>query len=262
MRWPHPVDHRLGPPVNEEWSDWLDTVSDFCSSVDDNDKVGGLLRVPIRLEGVTVSALVDPGSARTYIHHAFFSKLPKAVQVKREDSEHRVRLADNFVCQSQGCLQLPIGIMNKFVVSRLQIMSELCTDIILRLDFLRKAEIIIDLPSHKWQFKNQISWNGFMDSEEQNFCCFAEQDPHLTLSEENILKEFISEELEKFRSVSGRTSFATHRIDTGAALPIKLQPYRMSPAMHQVVVDHVDKMLADDACRGCLVISNCPRPKG
>ena len=45
---------------------------------------------------------------------------------------------------------------------------------------------------------------------------------------------------------NGRTKLVKHFINTDNAAPIKSQPYRIPVAMHEIVNQHIDKMLEND----------------
>lgn len=72
------------------------------------------------------------------------------------------------------------------------------------------------------------------------------EDTHLNAEEQAQLKTLLTEFANIFSSHShdyGKTNLITHSINTGDAAPIKLHPYRTSPATQAVLQQEVSKLL-------------------
>lgn len=67
----------------------------------------------------------------------------------------------------------------------------------------------------------------------------------LTEREEEILDEFLAEELKKFDQVKGITNLEEHTIKLLNKVPIKQRHYPRNPAMQKVIDDEVDRMLQE-----------------
>lgn len=72
------------------------------------------------------------------------------------------------------------------------------------------------------------------------------EDTHLNAEEQAQLKTLLTEFANIFSLHShdyGKTNLITHSINTGDAAPIKLRPYRTSPATQAVLQQEVSKLL-------------------
>lgn len=72
------------------------------------------------------------------------------------------------------------------------------------------------------------------------------EDAHLNAAEQAQLKSLLTEFADIFSAHSydyGKTDLITHSINTGDASPIKLRPYRTSPAIQTVLQQEVSKLL-------------------
>lgn len=71
-------------------------------------------------------------------------------------------------------------------------------------------------------------------------------DSDLNNSQINELQCLILNYRDCFENKLGRTSLVQHHIDTGNHKPIRLRPYRVSPARKAIISAEIDKMLQDD----------------
>lgn len=74
-------------------------------------------------------------------------------------------------------------------------------------------------------------------------------DTCLDADQQSLLKELLTEFADIFSSHPhdyGRTDLVTHTINTGDVAPIKLRPYRTSPATPNILQEEVSRLLEHD----------------
>lgn len=76
-------------------------------------------------------------------------------------------------------------------------------------------------------------------------------DTDLTTAQIAALKSLLLKYQDCFSDHLGRTSLIQHQIDTGYSKPIKLRPYRVSPARQHIISNEITKMLNEGIIEPC-----------
>lgn len=146
-------------------------------------------------------------------------------------------LADSSKCSVTEAYEFDCTIQGIDLNLRALFVSGLTTPIILGMDALQSP----DLRSLLFDNIGNVKADIFQSCEPEVVALAP-----LSMNEEDKLATFLKDELEKFESVSGRTTLVKHKIRLKVETPIKQRYYPRNPAVQAVIDEEIDKMLAND----------------
>lgn len=106
----------------------------------------GSLYMPLEVNGVSVTALVDSGSTISVIHPVVFVKIARGGDVTLNGQEGKLRLADGSLASTLGNVQLKIRVgTSELPLEHEMVVAPVEAPVVLGLDFLRAHGCILDL---------------------------------------------------------------------------------------------------------------------
>ena len=203
-----------------------------------------LLYVTAIVDNRPLSALVDSGATRTFVGPEGLRELMnQGFQAIRQHG--RVQMANSHIQVVSEEIEFPVELSKTTRLIRARVLKSLPVTIALGLDFLTAFKLRVDFENRSWMFKDDPSSVRYFEIQECNpdECCGIRE---LTMSQAEVLKNFLSELLPKAPEKPGITNLTEHLIDVGKHPPIKQRHYLVSPKMMEIINQEVYKMLADD----------------
>lgn len=220
--------------------------------------------VLIRILGIQGLACIDTGSKRCIAGATLYKHLIAQNQPFTE-SQMDMTLADG-QCHSVRTRTFVVEIDlcgRRVETSLIAVPEHEHSETLLGVDFITKINMMLDLSSNTWHFKNDS--RHFEFARRDNFVLttssvHVEIDPlHLRSDEATNLnkheKHQVSCLLAKYRDVfcsnNQPTSFAEHTIKLSDDSPISVPPYRLSPDKKKILREEMDRMLEGDIIEEC-----------
>ena len=203
-----------------------------------------LLFITLSVVDQPLKALVDSGATRTFVGPGGHRELKRlGFQTIRKQGQVQVANGNMEVVSEE--IEFPVELNGTTGLIRARVLNSLPVAVALGLDFLTLFKMSVDFEDRSWVFKDDPSRVYYFALEESNAesCCGISE---LTLSQAELLKNFIAVMLPKAPEKPGITNLTEHFIDTGIHPPIKQRHYLVSPNIMEVINQEVDKMLADD----------------
>ena len=203
-----------------------------------------LLFITLNVVTRPLKALIDSGATRSFVGPQGLREL-KRLGFKTIQKQGQVQVANGNIEVVSEEIEFPVELNQTTRLIRARVLNSLPVAVALGLDFLTLFKMRVDFEKRSWIFKDDPSKVYYFALEESNpeSCCGISE---LTLSQAELLKNFLAEMLPKAPEKPGITNLTEHVIDTGIHPPIKQRHYLVSPKMMDIINQEVDKMLADD----------------
>ncbi|XP_060810186.1 uncharacterized protein LOC132904273 [Amyelois transitella] len=223
--------------------------------------------VSIDVSGREGVAIIDTGATHSIASTKLYSILVEQ-GVQFLDTERTIRLADGTHSQKRlltADVNVTIG-GRKIIVEDMLVLPGASTKTLLGRKFVKKANIILDIPHDVWYFRDKPEQTfDFVKSyfltgrasvaEVNNLngaFLLADEGNQLTSEERIRLSDFIKSKADQFKSEGPATDFATHRIKVNESQePIASPPYRMSEIRKKALREELDKLLRADIIEEC-----------
>jgi len=190
--------------------------------------------------GITLNALLDTGSSKSYISEktakvlekAGITAFPSECQFARVANGARVQVGRKFV--------VPCQANQKSYLLEASVFPGLGTEVIIGLETMRNWKITIQAGINSVQWEENRQPEKLLGSNGTQVSAIKP----LAIEEAAQIQRFLEEELPKFDHIQGPTDLAEHvlRLKPGAQ-PTKHRYLPRNPAMQQVINEEVDKML-------------------
>lgn len=219
--------------------------SDSVASIDSSDP---RYHLAICIKGKTVNALVDSGSARTYVGEVFKDLLvdyliPCSTQVILADGSREKVLGEINT-------QVTLNGKRKHMVVRM--VSSLIEDCILGMDFLKYFGIILDFGKNQWKSKYHDEFHSFDVSAEDNLlvgdCAGLTE---LSVDQKDVIDSLVTKWVKKPGDRLSTTNLTKHIIELTDDKPISQTWRRMSPKRLTILQSLVDKYEKEDIIERC-----------
>ena len=130
----------------------------------------GCLYLPLRMNDVSVVALIDTRSTVSVVHPSVLAKIPSDVEVHLRDRSGRIRLADGSETESLGTVQLrvPLG-TGKDMWTHEWIVAEIESPVVLGVDFLQMHQCTLDVGTARLTVGSDVHVCWYMASMPQVF---------------------------------------------------------------------------------------------
>ena len=203
-----------------------------------------LVFITLSVENQPLKALIDSGATRTFVGPKGLREL-KRLGFQTIQKQGQVQVANGNMEVVSEEIEFPVELNGTTRLIRARVLKSLPVAVALGLDFLTLFKMSVDFEDRSWVFKDDPSRVYYFALEESNpeSCCGISE---LTLSQAELLKNFLAVMLPKAPEKPGITNLTEHVIDTGIHPPIKQRHYLVSPKIMEVINQEVDKMLADD----------------
>lgn len=219
---------------------------DSISAIDPDGDPRGVLNVTIK--GITVKALVDSGSTRTYLGPIFESLLEKQIIPVLAS----VLLADNSVEPVVGEVNtlLTLGKTRKSLPIR--IVGAIKYDCILGIDFLKAFGLIIDFGNDTWELpgNSQVyQFSNTAESESVSGDCAGLAE--ISDSQRQLIDALTAKYVLKPGKELSTTNLTSHVIELTDPTPIKQRVRPTSPPMLKEMWRLVDKYVSEGVLEPC-----------
>lgn len=199
----------------------------------------------VSIYGQKFLGLLDSGANRTIIGGPGWTSLRTTCDLNSSDV-NRCTVANGQSCTVLGTLSLPFELCRRIRILEALVVPELPQPLILGMDFWRAMEIVPDMYSGEWHFR-QDSQNHDLPN-----LALASVDT-LSTTQRVRLDEVIDAAFKKMGTKLGCTSMVEHVIKTNH-VPIRQRHYPISPAVQAQVNVELEKMLEE----GIIEKSNSP----
>lgn len=240
----------------EDWEAWLKSLRRFFSSY----KVATILQskplddsrpyVNIQINDITVSGLLDSGSAVTIIgNNAHNTLMNRGFKLYTNDGISIIAAGGQRL-NSIGYFDLPIYFENQFHILKTYVIPEIQSSLILGIDFWRAFKLC---PQYLGSI--QLCSMPLMDlniSEDKSITRIYSYE-NLDTSQKAIAKDIVNQynDISFHHKGLGRTHLITHCIDTGDSPPIRQRYYRLSPEKQKILIEQLDEMIRLDVVEPC-----------
>lgn len=204
----------------------------------------------------TLYALPDTGADHAYLGQRGYEVCKKLGLLEDVvEDRNKVQLADGSCIHIIGTIKMPIQLKGKVSLLNCRIVPELKIDLILGREALCHMGLVINLVEQVWYYQKRpleiFEFDCLPEVEDteikskSRILSVLQENSFLSEAEMKELEVFLSKELPLFDRVTGKTDRVEHVIDTGTAKPIKQRYYPVSPAIHDIILKQVDKMLQE-----------------
>ncbi|KAL2083767.1 hypothetical protein ACEWY4_021540 [Coilia grayii] len=242
-------------------------------------KEHGLLLVPINIRGKHGEAVVDTGSTFTLMKNSLWQQVALAEEAFHPAERQRFVMADGTIHQALGKKTICFDWHGSPWPVEVHVMEDrhLAFPVILGLDFLSRTGAILNLAKNSYGVKtdkgyiyhaflppqNQTTgWNETRLTSQHHVHLYyalppgglppcwvsAMTDPGP--SPDTDYPEGLQQLMRDWPAVTsgnlGKTSVERHAIFLQDEVPVRSKAYRVSPLKKNIIVEHVEKMLADD----------------
>lgn len=228
---------------NCDWSAWLKIVQDHYQ----HGKLKKLMQsfnqqdtrpyLKVKVLGISLLGLLDSGATSTVIGGNDW-QLVKTLGLKLDKPRGRkIKMADGSLGQIIGVVDVPFELEGKIKFVQVLVVPNV-KGLILGLDFWREMQIIPDLTTKSWMFKEDF----IATSSVEEIGDLGDLDRQQRKQLERIVQSY-------FQRTEGRIGCAhgvEHKIDTGDNLPIKQRYYPISPIVASKMHQMLDEMLEED----------------
>lgn len=182
-------------------------------------------------------ALLDSGCSITVLGKYGWEVLKTFCSLK-SSTPTNCTVANGEQCQIIGSITVPIQLRDRVDIFEVLVIPSLPHYVILGVDFWAKMNIIPDLNSGEWAFREEpLSTPSVVNA--------IETLEGLTEQERQELNKLIEDTFTKMGQKLGCTSIVEHEIRTNSS-PIKQRHYPLSPTLQLQVNKELEQMLADD----------------
>lgn len=199
----------------------------------------------VKIYGCQLLGLLDSGATNTVLGGSGWNLLEPFCKV--QDSKQKTCVvASGEACNILGMVSLPIVLCEKVKIINALIVPNLPHTLILGMDFWKEMQIIPNMFSGEWHFKNSSQ----LDTTTQLALISSDQ---LDLDQKSRLDKLIDETFQGMGSKLGCTTLVEHVIRTSSP-PLKQRHYPLSPPILKQVNEELTKMIED----GVVEPSNSP----
>lgn len=222
----------------------------------------------IIIKKILMSATIDTGASRNFITPGLVRKL--GITSRKVEDNLEVILADGTTKNISNAIECKVTLGNNTRQCMFFIMPGCSEDIILGLEFLRKFNASLHCSglslnlntsqtNSKHKHKSGQHRHNNKKTKKARSRLVAENAGHRTLddhdiNEQQVIRDFLEEELPKFNNLKGLSNIATHKIIMKDDRPIKLRYAPRNPAMQAVIDAEVNKLIDN----GFIEPSNSP----
>lgn len=188
----------------------------------------------VNIYGIDFLGLLDSGCSKTVLGSQGWKVLKGYCNLIQSDLKS-CTVANGNSCEVIGSVLLPLSLRDRVKVFEVLVIPCIPHSIILGVDFWVGMNIIPDLNSGEWYFREQaeIDINA------------VDEFGHLTSDQKKQLDELVEKTFSQMGDKLGCTTLVEHEIRTQSP-PIKQRHYPLSPALQAHVNQELEKMLADD----------------
>lgn len=204
------------------------------------------LLADIKINGARVDATVDTGASRSYVNWELAKIIRTVENVKKV--ENQIRLANGVTMIVKETVWAEVQFAGNKCYLELGIMPDMRDEVLLGLDFLgkMKAEMMCGGQTVRLEMLAQPI-NTLVIEQEGTGRSTASK-------EEEMIKEFLRVELEKFEDVVGPTTLTEHKIYLKDDRPVRQRYTQRNPQMQRLIYEEVDELLK----KGYIEPSNSP----
>lgn len=190
----------------------------------------------VKVYDIEFTGLLDSGCSNTVLGKQGWDLLKDHCKLECSKSK-ACTVANGNSCEVLGSVFLPIRLRDKVKLFEVLVIPSIPHSIILGVDFWRGMNIIPDLHSGEWNFKNDSDVDASLDA--------IEGFDHLTSDQRHQLDDLVDRTFQNMGERLGCTTLVEHVIKTDSP-PIKQRHYPLSFALQVQVNKELEKMLADD----------------
>lgn len=197
----------------------------------------------VQILGMHFRGLLDTGANYTIFGKPGWDILRKSGFTLLPADIGSCRVANEEMCEVIGTVEVPFCLENRLKTLRVYIVPALPHTLVLGMDFWLSMEIVPDFKNKSWSFNNSY------DSRLTNsLCSISTENKNRTLSEKQLLQlnTLVDNYFANMKKPLGKTSLIEHKIILTDPQPIKLRPYRVSPAIQEKIDKEIKSMLDDD----------------
>lgn len=192
--------------------------------------------VNISIYNVQFLGLLDSGCSTIILGKQGWELLKNVCRL-RTSTLKSCTIANGNSCEVLGSLILPLQLRDKVKLFEVLVVPSIPHSIILGVDFWVGMNIIPDLNSGEWHFRDE-SERGLQLNAIEDF-------DHLSTYQRSQLKELMERTFSQMGDKIGCTTLVEHTIKTNSP-PIKQRHYPLSPGLQTQVNKELETMLAND----------------
>lgn len=226
--------------------------------------------IPINIYGRPGVACADSGAQVSIAGRRVYDFLRSRGEVFAK-TKMCVTLADGITREMDAVtVQIPVKVADRVISCEFIALPEMTDNkTLLGIDFLQKADIVINVPGQRWCFSSDPSREYAYASEQAPeavaICAVPpstsvdlreDEGCALTVEQRRALNDVLRNHEAVFRPGGEPTDFVEHVIETGGHRPVSVPPYRLSQAKKDFLRSEIDRMLADG------IIEECESPWG
>jgi hypothetical protein len=238
---------------SNDWNKWLQTIKLFfnsyniCTVLSDITDIDDRPCVSVKINDLTVSGLLDSGAAVTILGNGAHTVLESYDLPLIEADFITVTAAGGQNLNSIGYMNVPIHFENQFHIIKAFVVPDIKRNLILGIDFWRIFKLC---PKYVGSIAMTKTDCGTLYIPRDIFLHdYAQLDHSQKQLANNVINQF--EDISFQRRGLGVTDHIVHRIETGAAEPIRQRYYRLSPEKQRILIEQVDEMLSIDVIEPC-----------
>ena len=186
-------------------------------------------------------ATIDTGASRSYVSESVAEQLRGCSVVI--PVENKISLANGATVEVREFLGVEVRLGGKSCNLEVGVMPSMLDDVLLGLDFLRAADVEMQCGDQKVKF-SPVTHQVMVAVEEEVVEATSESKP----SEEDVIRKFLEEELDKFKHVKGPTNLAEHKIVLKDDRPVRQRYTQRNPEMQRLINEEIDELLKN----GCI----------
>lgn len=206
-------------------------------------------------------AFIDTGARNSMAGSVLFEYFCKT-GLPYEETDLQMVLADGLMRKVRARLfEVEVFVQGRQIITTFfAIPDHIKSKTLLGIDFILKAQIIINIPKFTWSFQDDnMTFDLFNEPTKQNGLALAQVNFHLrevdgknlSTEEKNKLAELLQSHTIIFEKSSAFTPYAEHNIQLTDDTPIFQPPYRVSPAQKEVLRKLLDELQNDSIIEEC-----------
>lgn len=216
--------------------------------------------LPINILGMNGQGLIDTAAKHSVASGSLYEALRKH-NVPYTKTRSTIKLADGTVKEQEvKLLRVDVLLGSRYIPTTFMTLPN-ADKTLLGIDFLRSANLVLDIGQQNWSFADDILTKYPLVYEDDHKISNIEvlsvsilrSDEAIMLSSEEHkqLSDLLEANQDIFALGGEPTPYAEHYIDTKSHAPISVPPYRMTPGNKEKLRQELDKMLRDDIIEEC-----------
>lgn len=237
----------------------------FQANVEVDDRMKPLL--PLTIGDADGVGFADSGAQVSIAGSTLYHHL-KGIGTDFSKTKVRLSYADG-IAKEEDVLETTVDVViqGRTLTQKFLILPNLQNNsTLLGIDFLERAQIILNIPNKRWYFVDDPSMqypfvdssllpvNGIVSHQVNNVCLRSDEAEELTTEQRRLLDEVLTNHSDIFDANTKPTSFAVHHIRTKDHDPIAVPPYPLSYTKKNFLQAELQQLLE----RG--IIEECESP--